>query len=586
MKTTIGSLIPVLFVLAVFTGPFLVIELVTIPQGALTSSNQHLADVVYLKAEENPIIKYSTYLGGSDGDPGTINLLDSSNNPIIIGMTKSSDFPVTIGTAPTSGIYDIFITKFNADNLSEILFSSILSGNDRDEAWYGFLDDDDNIYFAGCTSSTDFATPNAYDESYNGGEYDGFVSKISANGTELFTTYIGGQDYDYLWDICVDSAKNIWVAGGTRSDDYPITADAYDSNNEYGIHPDPGLKHRDGGEGVYSKLSANGSILLYSSYFGGSDNEANWFLKIDNSDNVILSGWVRSENFPTTNEAWDKTYAGGQDLFITKFAANGSTMLFSTLIGGSGDEEPYNFILDSEGNFIISGWTTSADFPTSPDAFDSAISGTADIFLTKISKNGSTLIFSTYLGGSEGIHWESTMGLAFDDISLNIYVVGRTHSFDFPTTDGSKRNPGYPDACAVFISIFPSNGSLLLFSTVISGTNYDYATSISLLSSKEAYIVITTSSDDFPVTQNVYDDSYNGHSDLYFGDAGLMKVEFPSEYTPMTEPPEQSTTTSEITDTTTTSATPSSELVFILPVVVLAFSISRIFRKKRGKKFF
>jgi len=569
-------ILPILVILSVLTGSFLVIEVMMIPQGALTYNNQHMADMTYSEAEMNPIIKYSTYLGGSDNDAGAVSLLDSSNNPIIVGVTQSSSFPATIGTTPTNGKYDIFITKFNADNLTEILFSSIIGGSGEDWMWYASLDDDDNIYIAGYTSSTDFATANAYDESYNGGDSDGFVSKISTNGTELFTTYIGGKDYEILYDIGVDSAKNIWLVGHTRSDDYPVTADAYDSNAEYGIYPDPGPKSHKGGEGVYSKISANGSILLYSSYLGGSDNDQIDYLEIDNSDNVILAGWTRSENFPTTDDAWIKTNVGELDLFITKFTTNGSTMLCSTLIGGSGSEEAYSFILDDEENFIVSGWTTSADFPTSPDAFDSTISGTADIFITKISANGSKLIFSTLLGGSGSLHWETTMSLAFDDISSNIYAVGRINSFDFPTTEGSVRNPGLSDACAVFISIFSSNGSLLLFSTVISGTNYDYATSISLLSSKEAYIAFTTSSDDFPVTQDAYDSSYNGHTNPYFGDAGLMKVEFLSEYTPMTEPPEQSTTTSE---------TPSLELVFILPVVVLAFSLSRIFRKKRGEKF-
>ena len=194
MKNTIGSIIPMLFMLSVITGPFLVIELITIPQGALTNSNQHLVDVLYSKTEINPIIKYSTYLGGSDADGALSGLLDSSNNPIIIGYTESSNFPATIGIAPTSGKNDIFITKFNGDNLSEIQFSSIIGGNGHDRMTYTFLDDNDNIYIAGWTDSLDFATPNAYDDSYNGGDYDGFVSKISANGTEIFTTYIGGQE--------------------------------------------------------------------------------------------------------------------------------------------------------------------------------------------------------------------------------------------------------------------------------------------------------------------------------------------------------------------------------------------------------
>jgi len=236
-------------------------------------------------------------------------------------------------------------------------------------------------------------------------------------------------------------------------------------------------------------------------------------------------------------------------------------MLCSTLIGGSYTEEPYYFILDSEGNFIVSGWTTSHDFPTSPDAFDSKIRGTGDIFLTKISANGSTLIFSTYLGGSGVSTWERPMGLAFDDSSLNIYVTGRTNSFDFPTTDESKRKPGDDEEIAIFVSIFSSNGSKLLFSTVISGTNYDWAPIISLLNSKEAYIVFTTDSDDFPVTQDAYDSSYNGHTELYYGDAGLMKVEFPSEYTPWTEPPEPSSTTTTIPGLGT--------LSFIVAVIVL-----------------
>ena len=539
------------------------------------------------------IIDYSTFIG--EGNDEYVNgvLLDSANNPILVGTTYSSGFPVINGT-PFVGGRDIFVVKFNGNNLSEVIFSTIIGGTGDDDGGLPMIAADDSIFLVGQTESTDFpTTPSAYDQIYNGGTRDGYVAKLASNGTLLFATYLGGSNRDTLLEVELDSQGNIWVAGKSLSNDYPTTPDAWNTSYNGGTETDSGYIDRSGGDGIYTKLSANGSTLLYSSYIGGSDNDQLWRIKIDNSDNVILSGMTKSVDFPTTPGAYDTTYSNQRDIFVTKFAPNGSSMIFSTFIGSSGEEEAWDSCLDASGNIIICGWTDSQLFPTTDSAFDTTLGGDTDCVIFKLSSNGSTLLFSTFLGGSIPFsdwtygHWETFTQVTIDETSSNIYLTGWLTTTNFPVTDRSEYNGGDFDC---FVSVFSSDASTLLVSSLIGGRNREGGSAICSLSSQEFYCGFHTKSSAFPVTADAYDSSYNGGGPETApgGDAVLMKLTI-SEFEFITTtilPSSTSSSSSESSspsesDTTTSPTTEGISGFEFLCVLTLTIAISVVYSQKR-----
>lgn len=556
---------PLIVVLMIFFSPLLMVEL----SHAWNNSSEDML------VQTEPIsIDYASFLGGNMDDYSAGVLADSADNLIVYGRTVSPDFPATIGAGPTTGTTDLFVAKFNADNLTEPMFITVFGGQFADFPWDAVIDAEDNVYLSGGTQSTiGFSTPGVFDSSYNGGTYDGFVCKVAPNGSLVYSTYIGGNGYDLVTNIGLDSSNDIWVSGYTRSDDYPVTEDAFDKVYEVDQPiPDPDFTK---GECFYAKISNNGSKLLYSSYLGGEAKEGLWGMKIDDTDNLIFSGRTFSSNFPITENAWDKHLSGSEDMFLTKFSSNGSGLLYSTFIGGTGMEGAWDIDVDPDGNYILVGITNSSDFPVSVNAYDTTFDGDSDAFILKLLADGSSLIFSTYLGGTgpTSPYSDEVSSVEYDETTSDIYFSGHTNSTDWPTTDGSTHK-GVSDAV---IGILSSDGSTLKYSTLIGGSGREQTLwGYFRFNSNEAYLAPWTSSTDFKVTSDAYQSTYGGGA----GDGTLMKITFPDL--------SDTTTTTEIdTNTTTTSTAPSNggtsafEFTIIIPLLtIMAISI-RIFRRKK-----
>jgi len=237
-------------------------------------------------------------------------------------------------------------------------------------------------YVTGETLSTDFPTPSGYDSSYNGGD-DAFVSKLSHDGSTLiYSTYLGGGNYDYGWGIAVDSSENAYVTGWTFSTDFP-TPSGYDSS------------YNGFDDAFVSKLSHDGSTLIYSTYLGGGYNDRGLGIAVDSSENAYVTGYTYSSDFPTSS-AYDSSLGGDEDAFVSKLSHDGSSLIYSTYLGGGNDDRGYGIAVDSSGNAYVTGWTFSTDFPT-PSGYDSSYNGGYDdAFVSKLSSDGSTLIYSTY----------------------------------------------------------------------------------------------------------------------------------------------------------------------------------------------
>ncbi len=374
----------------------------------------------------------STFLGGSRIDIATAIATDSSDNVFIVGQQNSMDFPTT-GEVYYAGYGSAFISKFTND-LSDLV-ASIRMGNCTPEAI--ILDSSDNVLVAGSAGFGFRTTPGAYDESYNGeaGEYDAFVSKLDNNLTTLIaSTYIGGslgELGEYAADIAFDSSGNVFVAGKSNSSDFPTTPGAFDPSYNGG-------DDRWGGDVFISKLDSNLSTLIASTFLGGPNNDIAAGIAISSSDDIVLTGNTFSAGFPTTPGAIDESYNGGEsggDVFISKFDNNLTTLIASTFIGGIYGDVGHDILLDASDNVFITGQTFSEDYPTTPGAYDEShnVIYTFDAFVSKLDNNLTTLIASTFVGGSKR---DAGFAIALDS-SKNVFIAGGTDSADYPVTSGA-----------------------------------------------------------------------------------------------------------------------------------------------------
>ena len=447
----------------------------------------------------DPLI-YSTFIGGNDWDFGNRITLDSENNIYITGKTESSDFPITTECFddPENITRNIFIFKFKPDS-SSLVYSTYIAGSKEDSCESINIDSKNNVYIIGETDSTDFPTTSGcYDDSHNGG-YDVFIFKLNYKGSKLlYSTYIGGSGSEYGCDIALDSLNNTIITGYTNSADFPMTTGSYDNT-------------KNGGYDIFIlKINSDCSSLLYSTYIGGSNDDYGFAIAYDSENNAYITGETSSTNFPTSSGCFDDSFNGDRDVFVFKLKSDGSEMLYSSFIGGSSSDYGYDISIDFENNTIITGYTRSSDFPTTPGCYDDSYNGNRDAFIFKLKSDGSTLIYSTYIGGSG---WDYGYGIATDSNNIT-YITGRTKSSDFPTTAGCIDDSYNGDSDIFLIKLKP-DGSNLLYSTYVGGSKYDSGESIVIDSENNVYITGVTSSSNFPVTSDCYDDTLNGTRDVF-----------------------------------------------------------------------
>ena len=367
----------------------------------------------------------STYLGGSSTDHGCSIAVGLDGNIYVAGSTGSTDFPTTIGAYNTflkSLYHSAFVSKLSGD-LTHLIASTYLGGSSYDSVSSLAVDKDGNVYVAGETSSSDFPkTPGAYSTPIDGFYNDAFVSKLSSDLTRLLaSSHFGGPSYDYPSSIAIDQAGNIYVAGGTRSTSFPVTAGSYctSSSSNYSI-------------AFISKLSGNLERLLASTYLCGSSGDFCNSIALDAQGNIYVTGYTKSTNFPTTPGACCTYNTGSYNIaFVSKINGDLTRLLASTYLGGADDDYGKSIAIDSSGNIYVTGCTKSKDFPITINARHASIGiSHGDAFVSKINGDLTYLLASTYLGGSS---YDSANAVTIDS-SGNVYIAGNTKSSDFPTT--------------------------------------------------------------------------------------------------------------------------------------------------------
>lgn len=393
---------------------------------------------------------YSTFIGGTGDESVSAIEVVQTGEVLIVGKTASIDFPTTSGAFDTSynGNGDAFVLRLNVD-ATDLVWSTFVGGVEMDVAHGISLDNQDNVYLSGDTTSSDFpTTPGAFDTDLGG--RDAFAVKLSADGSLLaYATFLGGNDDDSAAAIRVDDGGNAIVAGRTRSIDFPTTPGAYDrSYNDF----DPPLWYT--GDAFMTKFNAAGTELIYSTYLGGGlgDCEHDCAMTTDQAGNAYVTGNTSSFDFPTTPDAFDETYNGGYvegccDAFVAKLNADGSTLAYGTFLGGADAEEGNDIKVNQMGQVFLTGNTGSVGFPTTLGAFDTTFNGQypegdLNAFMTALNENGSDLIYSTFMGIGYGWAVDANQtGYAF--------LAGRTYDPNFPTTPGAfdtTYNGGFNDA--------------------------------------------------------------------------------------------------------------------------------------------
>ena len=368
----------------------------------------------------DPVLVYSTYLGGSGSDGGSAIAVDGSGNAYVTGDTNSTNFPTANPLQARNGgaSFNAFVTKINAAG-SVRVYSTYLGGKGTDYGYGIAVDGSGNAYVTGQTTSTNFPTSNALQPSFGGGFSDAFVTKINAAGSALvYSTYLGGGATDVGIGIAVDGSGNAYVTGQTTSTNFP-TANPLQASNG-------------GGMDTYAaKINADGSALVYSTYLGGSGDDQGQGIVVDGSGNAYVTGSTTSTNFPTTNPLQPSFGGDLRDAFVTKINPTGTAFVYSTYLGGRGDDQGLGIAVDGARNAYVTGRTSSTNFPTANPVQISNAGGTYDAFVTKIDASGSTLVYSTYLGGSGS---DGGSAIAVDGAG-NAYVTGDTDSTNFPTAN-------------------------------------------------------------------------------------------------------------------------------------------------------
>ncbi len=415
----------------------------------------------------DPVLAYATYLGGSCtqniSDIAYALAVDTSGNAYVAGMAGSIDFPVTSGALQTAiGTQTIGGLNLNAQS-------------------------------------------------------NAFITKLNASGTALlYSTYLGGGGgrSDWATAIALDASGNAYVTGQANSANFPVTTGAFQTSP----------RTQNSNSAFVAKLDPSGSALIYSTYLGGSLATTSDAIAVNANGNVYVAGYSDSSDHPVSSGAYQSTnhttISLGSNVFVTEFSADGSSLVYSTYIGGSRSDNAKTLALDAQGNAYVAGAATSSDYPVTSGAYQTAKlstrTGSLTGFISKLSANGDSLLYSTFLGGSSG---DSVNAIALDNLN-NVYATGVANSSDFPVSSAAYQSQF--SSGSGFIAKLNPSATDLVYSTFLHGTHGGFATpaGIALDGSTNVYVAGSFYGDDLPVTSGAVqsvNNAYNGG-----GDAGFL----------------------------------------------------------------
>jgi hypothetical protein len=500
----------------------------------------------------DPSLSYATYLGGNGADESYGIAVDNAGNSYVTGESDStSGFP---GTNPTAGGFDAFVVQLSASGA--LGYTTILGGSGDDLGSAIAVNPSTGaVYVAGITTSTDLPVTSGAAQSTSGSPAsstcvtgvnnvaaactDGFIFQLTAAGVPAYVTYLGGSNDDGAFGVAIDPAGNAYVTGFTFSSDFPRQSALFPTFNNGGLVTPPFE------DAFVAEVNSSGTAWIYSTYLGGQNNDYGNAIAVDASGNAYITGGTSSADFPVSTGAFQtqcgtdgacNANQGGNgllysDAFVTKLSAGGSsqTLLYSTFLGGSGDDSGAAIALDTAGNLYVTGQTaydnstlTTDDFPVVMGGFQGTFqstSGGINAFVSKLNPAGggtSDLVYSSYLGGNVA---DTGLGIAVDPAN-NAYVTGSTLSSNFPHTGGFQTSlSGNSDA---FVTQVLSGGASLGYSSYLGGVgdeDYDISNAaflgagVALSPSAQVFLAgSTSSSSGFPAGGTPLQGSYGGGS--------------------------------------------------------------------------
>lgn len=462
----------------------------------------------------DPEITFSTLIGGgsfvlgSETEYAFGTAIAPDGSVWIAGTSDQFDYPATTTPFPyDTNNADVVVSHFDPTGTT-LLYSTYLGGSGLDRALSIKLDAQQNIYLTGITGSTDFpVTGGAY--VHRGGDACGdvFVSKINPQGSAfVYSSQFGGTACEFTSAMTVLPDGTVAVTGQTNSTSFPVTPGAFQAVYGGGFH-----------DAYVSRLSADGSQLLGSTFFGGSLEDDGYGIASDSAGNIVLAGATQSSDLPVTSGAYQTTYGGGvYDGFVARFPPNLGSLLGSTYIGGRQTDTFNAVAVDGAGAIYVTGWA-ERNYPTTRGAYSRVMAGEQDVVVSKLNPSLTALLFSTYLGGAV---YDMATGIALDG-SGGVWVAGyTTNGAAYPHVGTLTPAVSAGGAYDVLVSHLNSTGSTLLFSTAFGGTCQDFA--FGLAAGGDGSVAVsgnTCSRSGFPLTPGAYDTSLLGTFDAF-----VMKI--------------------------------------------------------------
>lgn len=441
----------------------------------------------------DPLI-WSTFVGGATFDRIVSLHPDSAGNIVFAGLTDSAAFPVTVGAYDVTfngGSFDTIAGKMTPNGTS-IVWATYLGGSLLDEATSVDLTSTEDVVLFGRTFSANYPTTAlAFDTTYNASS-DAVISKLNSTGSSLiYSTYIGSTGFDAGYDGLVLPNDDYIMCGSAGAVDFPL-ANAIDST--YAL-----------GEGFVLRLQASGLGLVFSTFVGGADSDQAYSITFDGVAGLAVLFFTQSTDFPTTTGAFDEDYNGAGDMAVVTMPIDGTSIIAGTFIGGTNQDVPNSIDWQPQRGVALTGYAFSTDFPTSASAVDKTHNGNEDMAVAVLSSDLTTLVGSTYLGGTGG---DEPWGIACDP-SGNVFVVGLSDSPDYPTV-AHAYDPTPNGLNDAVLTKFNPDLSKRFYSTVIGSTNNDYAASVTFDGLGDPIIAGSTGSSGFPTTTGVFDQTFNG----------------------------------------------------------------------------
>lgn len=443
----------------------------------------------------DPVLVYSTYLGGSSSDQATSIHVGPTGDAYVAGITSSTNFPIQGTPASTNGgSQDLFVTKMSLAGDS-LTYSTYIGGVGTEVANDIAVSGAGTVYITGSTTSINYPVVTPTIAAQVGGT-DAFLTKLTSAGNAIvYSTYWGSTGFEEGTAVTVDPADNAYIAGNTSAPNFP-TQTPFQAALAGGM------------DGFMTKFSVAGNSVVYSTYLGGAGDDRVFDMAVADDAAVFVVGSSTSANFPTTSASVQPALGGGRDGFLTHFSLAGNALLYSTFIGGSGTDEVFGMIIDAPMNAYLTGRTTSPNFPRMTPAQLMYGGGANDAFVTKVNPPGTALVYSTYLGGAGD---DQGQGIAIDG-ARNAFVTGSTTSANFPLQAPLQASLSGPSDA--FVSKLNLAGTALIYSTYLGGATADEGFGIGVDLVGSAYVAGFTESDNFPRV-NAFQAAFGGVRDAF-----------------------------------------------------------------------